>query len=63
MLCDMAVSGVPILFHISFGAPDLPVTSAAERDSHQLIVGEDSGVFWIHSVVSLAALTKSKTVG
>ncbi len=36
MLCDMAVNGVPILFHISYGAPDLPVTSPKEKDSHQL---------------------------
>lgn len=36
MLCDMAVSGVPILFYISYGAPDLPVTSPKEKGSHQL---------------------------
>lgn len=36
MLCDMAVNDVPILFHISCGAPDLPVTSPKEKDSHQL---------------------------
>lgn len=36
MLFDTAVNGVPVLFHISCGPPDLPVTSPKEKDSHQL---------------------------
>lgn len=55
MLCDMAVSGVPILFYISYGAPDLPVTSPKEKGSHQL--KDEAAEFWIYSVqVSLRTL-------
>lgn len=52
MLCDMAVNGVPILFHISYGAPDLPVTSPKEKDSHQL-KDRATEFFWIFSCLSL----------
>lgn len=49
MLCDMAVNGVPILFHFSCGAPDLPVTSP--KDCHP--VREEAAEFWgIYSAVS-----------
>lgn len=45
----MAVNGVPIPFHFSCGAPDLPVTSP--KDSHQ--VREEAAEFCgIHSAVS-----------
>lgn len=51
----MAVNGVPILFYISYGAPDLPVTSPKEKGSHQL--KDEAAEFWIYSVqVSLRTL-------
>lgn len=50
----MAVNGVPILFHFSCGAPDLPVTSP--KDSLQ--VREEAAEFWgIHSAVSSRSQT------